>query len=68
MNKTCKVLVIGAGPGGHVAAIRAGQLGLDTILVEVERAGGTCLIRGGMISWKEGVVDKLSQGVEGLLK
>ena len=30
----CKVLVIGGGPGGYVAAIRAGQLGLDTILVE----------------------------------
>src|SRR6516164_2519003 len=42
----CKVLVIGGGPGGYVAAIRAGQLGLDTILVEGERLGGTCLIRG----------------------
>ena len=41
-----KVLVIGAGPGGYVAAIRAGQLGLDTIIVEGSRAGGTCLIRG----------------------
>jgi dihydrolipoamide dehydrogenase len=39
----CKVLVIGGGPGGYVAAIRAGQLGLDTILVEAERLGGTCL-------------------------
>jgi dihydrolipoyl dehydrogenase len=39
----CKVLVIGGGPGGYVAAIRAGQLGLDTILVEVDRLGGTCL-------------------------
>jgi len=43
---TCKVLVVGAGPGGYVAAIRAGQLGLDTIIVEADRAGGTCLIRG----------------------
>lgn len=42
----CKVLVIGAGPGGYVAAIRAGQLGLDTVIVEADRAGGTCLIRG----------------------
>jgi dihydrolipoamide dehydrogenase len=41
-----KVLVIGGGPGGYVAAIRAGQLGLDTILVEADRLGGTCLIRG----------------------
>lgn len=43
---TPKVLVVGGGPGGYVAAIRAGQLGLDTILVEADRLGGTCLIRG----------------------
>jgi dihydrolipoamide dehydrogenase len=41
-----KVLVVGGGPGGYVAAIRAGQLGLDTVLVEAGRLGGTCLIRG----------------------
>lgn len=41
-----KVLVVGGGPGGYVAAIRAGQLGLDTTLVEADRLGGTCLIRG----------------------
>ncbi len=41
-----RVLVVGGGPGGYVAAIRAGQLGLDTILVEGGRLGGTCLIRG----------------------
>lgn len=41
-----KVLVLGGGPGGYVAAIRAGQLGLDTILVESDRLGGACLIRG----------------------
>ena len=40
---SCKVLVIGGGPGGYVAAIRAGQLGLDTILIEADRLGGTCL-------------------------
>src|SRR5260370_36336295 len=40
------VLVIGGGPGGYVAAIRAGQLGLDTVLVEAGRLGGTCLLRG----------------------
>ena len=39
----CKVLIIGGGPGGYVAAIRAGQLGQDTILVEADRVGGTCL-------------------------
>ena len=43
---TPKVLVIGGGPGGYVAAIRAGQLGLDTVLVDADRLGGTCLIRG----------------------
>lgn len=43
MKKQCKVLVIGAGPGGYVAAIRAGQLGLDTIIVEAANPGGTCL-------------------------
>ncbi len=42
----CKVLVIGGGPGGYVAAIRSGQLGLDTILVEADRLGGTCLTVG----------------------
>ncbi len=106
-TRSCKVLVVGGGPGGYVAAIRAGQLGLDTVLVEADRAGGTCLIRGcipskalihgasryeellahtgsgklgisltstpelnlgGMMGWKDGIVDRLSQGVEGLLK
>jgi dihydrolipoamide dehydrogenase len=41
-----KVLVVGSGPGGYVAAIRAGQLGLETVIVESDRLGGTCLIRG----------------------
>ena len=40
---TCKLLIIGAGPGGYVCAIRAGQLGIDTIIVDEGRAGGTCL-------------------------
>ena len=35
----CKLLVIGAGPGGYVAAIRAGQLGIDTVIVEATQAG-----------------------------
>ncbi|UOA29216.1 dihydrolipoyl dehydrogenase [Pseudosulfitobacter sp. DSM 107133] len=42
-HESCKILIIGAGPGGYVCAIRAGQLGLDTIVVEEARAGGTCL-------------------------
>ena len=38
------LIVIGSGPGGYVAAIRAAQLGLKTALIEKEKAlGGTCL-------------------------
>jgi dihydrolipoamide dehydrogenase len=40
---TCKLLVIGAGPGGYVCAIRAGQLGIDTVVVESGPLGGSCL-------------------------
>ena len=39
----CAVLVLGGGPAGYVCAIRAGQLGLDTVLVEAGKLGGTCL-------------------------
>ncbi|WP_295871067.1 dihydrolipoyl dehydrogenase [uncultured Zhongshania sp.] len=45
-TQVCDVLVVGGGPGGYVAAIRAGQLGLKTILVEGQDLGGTCLNRG----------------------
>lgn len=105
--RKCQVLIIGAGPGGYVAAIRAGQLGLNTIIIEGDKAGGTCLIRGcipskaiihaaerfeslrehakedghmglkiksepeidmaALISWKDGIVDRLNRGVESLL-
>ncbi|WP_170343965.1 dihydrolipoyl dehydrogenase [Ruegeria atlantica] len=37
------LIVIGAGPGGYVAAIRAAQLGLKTVVVEREHLGGICL-------------------------
>ncbi|NWD72506.1 dihydrolipoyl dehydrogenase [Pseudomonas gingeri] len=37
------LLIIGGGPGGYVAAIRAGQLGIPTVLVEGQALGGTCL-------------------------
>ncbi|HPA33998.1 MAG TPA: FAD-dependent oxidoreductase, partial [Anaerolineaceae bacterium] len=37
------VVVIGAGPGGYVAAIRASQLGLKTAIVEKQWMGGVCL-------------------------
>ncbi|GAB6879845.1 dihydrolipoyl dehydrogenase [Halorubrum gandharaense] len=97
-----EVLVIGAGPGGYVAAIRAAQEGLDTTLVEKDAYGGACLNRGcipskalitgaglaheagnaefmgvhadpavdltRMVEWKDGVVDRLTGGVEKLCK
>ena len=97
-----EVLVIGAGPGGYVAAIRAAQNGLDTTLVEKDAYGGACLNRGcipskalitgsglaheagnaeemgihadpavdltRMVEWKNGVVDRLTGGVEKLCK
>ncbi|TKR54924.1 dihydrolipoyl dehydrogenase [Allopusillimonas ginsengisoli] len=37
------LLIIGGGPGGYIAAIRAGQLGIPTVLVESDNVGGTCL-------------------------
>src|SRR5688572_24340248 len=61
------LLVIGAGPGGYVAAIRASQLGLKVACVEKEKAlGGTCL-RIGCIPSKallesSAVYHKLKQG------
>ncbi|MFQ3320500.1 MAG: dihydrolipoamide dehydrogenase [Natronomonas sp.] len=97
-----EVLVIGGGPGGYVAAIRGGQLGLDVTLVEKDAYGGTCLNEGcipskalihatgladevgdaeqmgihadpavdmkGLVGWKDGVVDQLTNGVEKLCK
>jgi dihydrolipoamide dehydrogenase len=95
-----ELLVIGGGPGGYVAAIRAAQLGLDTTLVEKADIGGSCLNHGcipskayisaadvahgarhaedmgvfadpavdmaGMRSWKDGIVTRLTKGVESL--
>ena len=43
MDQKFDVIVIGAGPGGYVCAIRAAQLGLKTAIVEKEKLGGTCL-------------------------
>jgi dihydrolipoamide dehydrogenase len=40
------VLILGGGPGGYVAALRAAQLGAKTAIVEKDRMGGTCLVRG----------------------
>jgi dihydrolipoamide dehydrogenase len=42
--KSADVVIIGGGPGGYVAAIRAAQLGLSTVCVEVDKTlGGTCV-------------------------
>ncbi|MFN0061641.1 MAG: dihydrolipoyl dehydrogenase [Myxococcaceae bacterium] len=47
MAESFDVVIVGSGPGGYVAAIRAAQLGLKTALVEKDtRLGGTCLHRG----------------------
>lgn len=42
-DKQYDVVVIGGGPGGYVAGIRAGQLGLKTLVVEKDKLGGICL-------------------------
>ncbi|PZU84267.1 MAG: dihydrolipoyl dehydrogenase [Chelatococcus sp.] len=104
---TCKLLVIGAGPGGYVCAIRAGQLGLDTVIVESAKLGGSCLNVGCIpskamihvaeefekaadaaagrtpfgltasaplldmkqaVAWKDGIVQRLNNGVAALLR
>ena len=97
------VVILGGGSGGYVAAIRAGQLGLRTAVVEREKVGGTCLHRGciptkallqsaalldqlrdgarlgvnaGDVTFdygvaarrRDGVVDQLYKGVQGLLR
>ena len=75
-DKTYDCIVIGAGPGGYVAAIRAAQLGLKTVCIDKEYLGGVCL-NWGCIPSKAliaaaGLVDKLKKAegigitVEGL--
>jgi dihydrolipoamide dehydrogenase len=96
-------IIIGSGPGGYVAAIRAAQLGQKVTIIEKEYIGGVCLNVGCIPSkaviaaghryetakhsdafgitaenvkvdfskvqqWKAGIVNKLTSGVEGLLK
>lgn len=102
-DKTYDAIVIGSGPGGYVAAIRLGQLGLKTLCVEKESWGGVCLNWGcipskaliaasglahkaqhashigvnvgkvevdvpKMQAWKDGIVKKLTGGVQTLVK
>ncbi len=42
-RKTCDIAIIGGGPAGYPAAIRAARLGADVVLIEKSRLGGTCL-------------------------
>ena len=42
MSKSYDLIVIGAGPGGYVAAIRAAQLGKNVAIVEKQHVGGVC--------------------------
>ena len=103
MDNIFDIIIIGAGPGGYVAAIRASQLGAEVHIVEQGSFGGTCLnvgciptkalIHGAelyqkmkhgseiginassiqidwskLMTYKEGIVNRLVQGVGGLLK
>ena len=43
MAENYQVAVLGGGPGGYVAAIRAAQLGLKTVIIEKDNLGGICL-------------------------
>ena len=46
MAKKLDVVVIGAGPGGYTAALKAAKLGLKVAVIEEKRVGGTCVNRG----------------------
>jgi dihydrolipoamide dehydrogenase len=46
MAKSFDVVVLGAGPGGYIAAIRAAQLGKKVAIIEADKLGGVCLNRG----------------------
>ncbi|MBW1830861.1 MAG: FAD-dependent oxidoreductase, partial [Deltaproteobacteria bacterium] len=43
MGNEYEAIIIGGGPGGYVAAIRLGQLGVKTLCIEKEAMGGVCL-------------------------
>ena len=47
LHQETELAIIGAGPGGYVAALRAADLGREVILIEErDRLGGTCLLEG----------------------
>lgn len=56
MSEPYDVVVIGGGPGGYVAAIRAAKLGGRVALVEKERVGGVCLNHGCIPTDRKSVV------------
>ncbi|MDA1195003.1 MAG: dihydrolipoyl dehydrogenase [Planctomycetota bacterium] len=62
-NERYDLVVIGSGPGGYVAAIRAGQLGLKTAIIEEDKIGGVCLNVGCIPSksliYASGLVEKI---------
>ena len=43
MDNSFDITILGGGPGGYVAAIRASQLGLKTAIIEQDELGGVCL-------------------------
>ncbi len=43
MEKQYDIAILGGGPGGYVAAIRAGQLGFKTVVIDKDNLGGICL-------------------------
>ena len=43
MNKSYDIAILGGGPGGYVAAIKASQLGLNTAIIDQDELGGVCL-------------------------
>jgi len=65
MTDKFKLVVIGAGPGGYVAAIRASQLGLKTAIIEKEYLGGVCLNWGCIPSKALLYVTELKRTLEG---
>ena len=62
-NERYDLVVIGSGPGGYVAAIRAGQMGLKTAIIEEDKIGGVCLNIGCIPSksliYASGLVEKI---------